>query len=91
MAFETKQGLLSFLFHVRHDDATRKELHLDEKAAMNRFGLSEAVQVLLVQMGELASSGSNSPADQDKARAIWKRLLTEHLAEELAQDQGAIW
>jgi hypothetical protein len=91
MADDNTQGLLSFLFHVRYDDATRKELHLNEKAAMNRFGLSEAVQALLVQMGELASSGSSSPADRDKARAIWKQLLDEHLSKELADDQGAIW
>jgi hypothetical protein len=91
MANDNMQGLLSFLFHVRYDDATRKELHLNEKSAMNRFGLSEAVQVLLVQMGELASSGSSSPADRDKARAIWKQLLDEHLSKELTEDQGAIW
>ena len=91
MANDNTQGLLSFLFHVRYDDATRKELHLNEKTAMNRFGLSAAVQALLVQMGELASSGSSSPADRDKARVIWKQLLDEHLSKELADDQGAIW
>lgn len=91
MANDNKQGLLSFLFHVRHDEATRKELHLNEKAAMNRFGLSETVQALFVQIGELASSGSTSPADRDKARAIWKQLLDEHLSKELVEDQGAIW
>jgi hypothetical protein len=91
MANDNTQGLLSFLFHVRYDEVTRKELHLNEKSAMNRFGLSEAVQALLVQMGELASSGSSSPADRDKARVIWKQLLDEHLSNELADDQGAIW
>jgi hypothetical protein len=91
MANKTKQGLLSFLFHVRYDEATRQELHRNEKAAMSRFGLSDAVQALFVQIGELASSGSSSPADRDRARAIWKRLLDEHLSKELVEDQGAIW
>lgn len=91
MANDNTQGLLSFLFHVRHDDAARKELHLNEKAVMNRFGLSEPVQALIVQIGELASSGSSSPADRDKARGIWKQLLDEHLSKELTEDQGAIW
>lgn len=91
MADNNKQGLLSFLFHIRHDEASRKALHLNEKSIMNRFGLSEPVQALFVQIGEQASSGSTSPADRDKARALWKQLLDEHLSKELNEDQGAIW
>jgi hypothetical protein len=86
-----QQGLLSFLFHVRHDARTRQELHQNEKAAMMCFGLSEAAQALIVEIGELASSGSNSPMDQNRAHELWKQLLDEYLVKELLSDQGAIW
>lgn len=91
MAKTRETGLLSFLFHIRHDEETRRQLHKDEKEAMEGFGLSPAVQRLIIEIGALAANGSCAPADVERSRQLWTQLLEEHLSAEIHADQGAIW
>lgn len=91
MANTRETGLLSFLFHIRHDEETRRQLHKDDKDAMEAFGLSPAAQRLFLEIGALAANGSCAPADAERVRQLWRELLADHLSAELHADQGAIW